>query len=677
MIALLARCGERSPVHPADDGVTPVVAPYTYVVTDDGDLSLLDRDGTTFIVRNTGDAPPFWAGTAIVGTDRGGFVRRIRTARKENSILFFETEPASLTDVVISGEIDTTIHVGTGSFEAVLATARSPAHREAKEGETVILSSGAALSHDGLRLSGVTLLDNDAGERRSCITITDGFISFNPLVETSVTVRRRTIECVHASAGGILRFSCDLSIDIPEAVDASGEVPLASFSSTFVQYIGIVPVVETVTLTFSAGFEASGEYAGDCDVHGEAEVYSTVEALYRNGSWSDAGSVETFIDSSPLTCREFAETDIRIYVKSGIEISFYAEPAAEVDVVSHFRVAAETPAAPVWEWFIEGGVRGSVAFHAPILDGDLPPHDSVPVDYVKTLESGPFSTDAYAFVTAWGREGTGDGEFLFPRGIAADEAKNIYVVDTNAHRVQVFKPDSTFITSWGGPGSAGGRFDFPNRIAADENGNLYVVDAGNHRVQKFLPDGTFLTEWGSEGTGEGDFKVPQGIAVRDGHVYVTDCFTHRIQSFTTDGTFVSAWGRHGGGTGELNCPMGIAVDGGGTVYVSECHNHRVQGFTAGGNPLFTWGSYGDGDGEFNCPIDVAVDSEGNIHVVDYGNDRIQKFTPDGTLITKLGSTGRGDGEFNQPEGIAVDVDGQLYIVDSENKRVQRFAPKVR
>ncbi len=677
MIALLASCGGRSPVNPAGGGVTPVVAPFTYVVRDDGDLSLIDRDGATFVMRNTGDAPPFWAGTAIVGTDRGGFVRRIRTAREENGILFFETEPASLTDVVISGEIDTTVHVGTGSFGRAVAAARSPAHREAKEGETILLSPGTTLSNDGLRLSGVILLDNDAGERRSHITITDGFIAFNPLVETNVTVRKRTIEHMHASAEGILSFSCDLSIDIPEAVDASGEVPLASFSSTFVQYIGFVPVVESVTLTFSAGFEAGGEYAGDCDVYGEAEVHATVGASYRGGSWSDAGSIEILIDSSPLTCRAFAEADVRIYVKAGIEISFYAEPAAELDIVPHLRVAAETPAAPVWEWSVEGGVRGSAAFHAPILDGDLPPHYSVPVDYLKTLESGPFSTDAYAFVTAWGREGTGDGEFLFPRGIAVDAAKNIYVVDAHSHRVQLFRPDSTFIASWGGQGSTDGRFYFPNMIAVDENGYVYVVDAGNHRVQKFLPDGTFLTEWGSEGTGEGDFKDPQGIAAGDGYVYVTDCFTHRIQSFTTDGRFVSAWGRHGGGTGELDCPMGIAVGGGGTVYVSECHNHRVQRFTAGGNSLCTWGSYGDGDGEFNCPIDVAVDGEGNVYVVDYGNDRIQKFTPDGTLITKLGSTGSGDGEFNQPEGIAVDVDGQLYIVDSENKRIQRFAPKVR
>ena len=45
------------------------------------------------------------------------------------------------------------------------------------------------------------------------------------------------------------------------------------------------------------------------------------------------------------------------------------------------------------------------------------------------------------FITAWGREGTGNGEFGNLRGIYCDQATGwIYIADTANNRIQVFKP---------------------------------------------------------------------------------------------------------------------------------------------------------------------------------------------------------------------------------------------
>ncbi|CAN5649309.1 hypothetical protein BH23THE1_BH23THE1_35430 [soil metagenome] len=50
------------------------------------------------------------------------------------------------------------------------------------------------------------------------------------------------------------------------------------------------------------------------------------------------------------------------------------------------------------------------------------------------------------FLTKWGSEGSGDGQFILPTGIAIDSTGNVYVVDYNNHRIQVFKPASNDVS---------------------------------------------------------------------------------------------------------------------------------------------------------------------------------------------------------------------------------------
>lgn len=676
--ALLPCCDADSPTEPETDRPAPFIVMNTHVIDAGGEFTLLHRDGDTFVIRPAAEAPRIAFGHIILGTDGGGFISRVTRVRETPTALVLETTPASVTDAIVVGDIDMTIAVGTGSPPR-RDEANGTRVRSARGWTARRRAPGVMLAEDGLDLGGVTLLDTGTGERPGTISITNGTVSFDPTVTIGASVRGASIERLTAAVGGALRFDCDLSVDLPEPIEAAGEVPLAAFSARCVRHVGPVPVVVTVTLSFAVGYEVFGAYAGECDIRFAAAAHTTLSSSYRSGDWRDNGGIDgPVLEAAPLNCGAYADIDIDVELITRIEVSFYAEPAMELRAGPRVRVRAATPAEPVWEWSIEGGIRLSSFVGGAILDEDFLPHAAVPASIEAPIRSGPFSTDEFTFVTSWGSPGEGDGRFIAPRSIAADAARNIYVLDSHAQRVQVFRPDSAFVTSWGGQGTGEGAFAFPQGIAVDAAGDVYVVDTDNHRVQKFRPDGTFLTAWGGEGMEDGRFKDPQGIAAGiHGDIYVTDCFTHRIQRFTTDGTFLSAWGDYGTGSGRLACPVGIAVGGSGTVYVGECNNHRVQAFTGDGTFVRMWGRFGTEDGAFNCPIDVAVDENGTVYVVDYGNDRIQMFTPAGELIATLGSTGSGDGRFIRPEGIAVDVLGQLYIVDSENRRVQRFAPNPR
>ena len=282
--------------------------------------------------------------------------------------------------------------------------------------------------------------------------------------------------------------------------------------------------------------------------------------------------------------------------------------------------------------------------------------------------------DDYEFVTEWGEQGSGDGQFSVPDGIAVDNLGYIYVSDYYNSRVQKFTSDGTYITQWGSPGSGDGQFSRTNGIATDPSGcYVFVSDEGNHRIQKFTCDGVYITQWGTFGNGDGQFNNPVHIAVDlSGKVFVVDIFNCRIQKFTNNGTYITKWGSCGSGDGQFKDPYGIAVDSAGYVYVTDSGNKRIQKFTNDGTYDTKWGSSGTGDGQFAGPTGITIDSSGYTYVADSSNHRIQKFTSDGKYVAQWGSSGSGDGQFDHPYDVVEDSEGYVYVADSHNNRVQKF-----
>ncbi|MDM8523901.1 SMP-30/gluconolactonase/LRE family protein [Desulfococcaceae bacterium HSG8] len=295
-----------------------------------------------------------------------------------------------------------------------------------------------------------------------------------------------------------------------------------------------------------------------------------------------------------------------------------------------------------------------------------------------------FSADGL-FVTKWGKEGSGDGEFIRPTGVAADRNGTVYVSDSFNNRIQVFSSDGTFIKKWENCISPGQglpiRFEGADislgtgGIAVDRYGNVYAADPGNHRIRKFGPGGD--ADWGGYGSGDGEFLNPGGIAAdRSGNIYVADTGNHRIQKFSSDGIFLAKWGSRGSGDGEFYYPIGVAADANGDVYVTDSFNEYIQKFSPDGKFLAKWGSSGSGNGEFVYPSGIAVDENGKVYVADAGNFRIQKLGPEGKFITSWGNYGYFYWSFEKPVGATVGQTGlqeYIYLADSAH-HITRATP---
>jgi DNA-binding beta-propeller fold protein YncE len=261
-----------------------------------------------------------------------------------------------------------------------------------------------------------------------------------------------------------------------------------------------------------------------------------------------------------------------------------------------------------------------------------------------------FSSHGRLLAVLGGTPGAGPGQFNAPYGVAVDGFGNVYVADTRNNRVQKLSPSGRVLAVWGrngGDGTAGlgnGEFNSPRGLAVDDAGDVYVADHGNNRVQKLSPTGRFLGRWGrnggdgTPGSGNGEFNEPRGVAIdRAGHVFVVEKLNHRVQEFTAGGRFIRRWGAHGGdgtpgtGKGEFNVPYTMAIDGAGDLYVADVLNNRIQKFGPTGRFIARYGhNGGDGTpgtalGEFDEPYGVATDCRSNLYVTEEGTARVQKL----------------------------------------------------
>jgi DNA-binding beta-propeller fold protein YncE len=80
------------------------------------------------------------------------------------------------------------------------------------------------------------------------------------------------------------------------------------------------------------------------------------------------------------------------------------------------------------------------------------------------------------FITSWGTEGTGNGQFLRLEGVAVDSSSdNVFVADFEGNNIQKFDSNGNFITKWGSKGDGDGEFQRPWGVAVDSSGNVYTA----------------------------------------------------------------------------------------------------------------------------------------------------------------------------------------------------------
>ncbi|MBL8023261.1 MAG: hypothetical protein JNK54_03115 [Elusimicrobia bacterium] len=227
-----------------------------------------------------------------------------------------------------------------------------------------------------------------------------------------------------------------------------------------------------------------------------------------------------------------------------------------------------------------------------------------------------------------------------PNGVNVDAAGNVYIGDTNNHRIR-FIPKSggsyfgqtmtaNYIYTIAGTGTGGYVEDNvvatstpinkPNGVSVDAGGNVYIADYQNHRI-RFIPKGG--------GAYFGQTMMANSI-------------------YTIAGTGQAGyWDNRSATTAWIYCPSGVSVDSGGNVYIADNLNHRIRFVPK------TGGTYFGQSMTANYIYTIAGNGS-----TGYLSDNV---APTSTRL-------------DNPAGVSVDAGGNVYIADTDNYRI-RFIPK--
>ena len=285
-----------------------------------------------------------------------------------------------------------------------------------------------------------------------------------------------------------------------------------------------------------------------------------------------------------------------------------------------------------------------------------------------------------------------------------DGAGNIFIADSNGQRIRKVDASGTITTVAGGgsgrPGFVGdggpateATLQFPRGLAVDGAGNLFIADTQNHRIRKVDSSGVITTVAGNGTSGfsgdggpatEASLAAPGGVAVDSaGNLFIADHDNHRIRKVDAAGIISTVAGNGrarartqtqglGGDGGpataaNLDSPGGVTVDGAGNLFIAE--GQRVRKV----DPPGIISTVASG---LRFPRAVVVDGAGNLFLAEGSRiiaerGRILKVDPSGTITTVAGYAFDlvGDGgpatsaRLVNPQAVAVDGAGNVFISD--------------
>ena len=186
-------------------------------------------------------------------------------------------------------------------------------------------------------------------------------------------------------------------------------------------------------------------------------------------------------------------------------------------------------------------------------------------------------------------KGTDAAHLNLPSGIAVLHSGNIIVTDGYGNnRVLLYDKTGKLLKQVakgeGGPGDKGtgpGEWNLPHKLAVDAQENLYIIDREGHRVEVFDKNLNYLRDIRVEGWNPWDIGISR--KGDDGIAFIADHALERVHKLSLkDGKLLATWGKQGWGPGEFDWVHGVVVDSKGAVYAADTYGQRIQKFVRQG-----------------------------------------------------------------------------------------------
>jgi hypothetical protein len=267
-----AACGARSPT---GENSQAIFNPNLHVVDAAASVEVAP-DSLVFHAPLADEIQTLGPGAILVSAAGQGYLRRVTSVSRSGDTLVMSTQPAALEDAVIEGE----------------------AH------SSMVLTPRGVGTESTIDITPINYTFGNTGISASPdlqLTLNNGNVAFNPILDLDLEVHGGKVTKFQA----VLHANLDAQVDVQIA--AIGRVS-ASYSQTLaqtppivlVQWIGWVPVVETVNLSLSATGSAHANGTATLNL-GTVSAHAdlTAGASYDGAKWTPVFHPNASFGSSP------------------------------------------------------------------------------------------------------------------------------------------------------------------------------------------------------------------------------------------------------------------------------------------------------------------------------------------------------------------------------------------
>lgn len=333
-------------------GMTMVGCPSKDVVVVDeiDEIAVSDIENETITFRYAGDpSTPLEVGDIVVGTEGGGYLRRLMAVSESGTTVTAETEQVSLADAIEIGTLDADVTFTSKDFS----------------------DAGMKLAREAtctIDLSGTTLFNQDGVS----LVITSGTITFAPHLQLDAVWKGHKLDSMTVLTTGTMAVDMNVRLQATKAASLSYEIDvLPPVTKPFVFYIGPVPVVGTASLKFPFGIV--GRIDGTAAIETGFDSTSSVVLggeLYQ-GQWTDKSSLSDFAPNGhPVTWSLASAAGVDIFVKPEATLNLYGVSDLTGAVIPY--IAADMKILPAPQQFVlAAGIDGVISYQLGIFDFNL------------------------------------------------------------------------------------------------------------------------------------------------------------------------------------------------------------------------------------------------------------------------------------------------------------------
>ena len=195
---------------------------------------------------------------------------------------------------------------------------------------------------------------------------------------------------------------------------------------------------------------------------------------------------------------------------------------------------------------------------------------------------------------------SGEGKMSNPIGLLI---RNNTVFVSHNHCILVYQLDGKFVSSIGGEGSGKLQFNCPWGLSANESNNdIYICDSNNHRIQIIFQDLQFKSNFGKD-----TLRYPCDVKLTQQHIYVLDESNPCIHVYNYNHVLIKSMISRGEGN-QIIHSVSFFIDRSDNILITDRLSNTISIFNSNSEIIHKINV-------FSSPTGIVVDNQDRIIVV--------------------------------------------------------------